>query len=190
MMRHYSAIAWLAFGLLATLSVATADCPKGNVVTKMTSAMKAYLEAQPLDRSSLKKGGALLSKDGKNLSVCLANADFGKEEMANSFVLPLKNKGEFILQVNFSNGSVPVTAGKYDPAAGYGKPFWVSAEIKVLVGEKGTIVMLGVDEGMAEIIAMSANNVCGRFHLQTKAGSPFSSEIAGEFNVKLERSRW
>ncbi len=166
-----------------------ADCPKANAITKMVSAMQAFRDALPLDRSSLKTGGALLSKDGKELRVCLANGDFAVADMANSFVLPLEQKGQFILQVNFLNdaGIVP---GKYDPVAGYGKPFWVTAEVKVAVGDKGTIVMLGAAEGTAEIIAMSGSTVCGRFHLKTPAGHPQPSEVAGEFNVKVERSRW
>ncbi|MCK7474303.1 MAG: hypothetical protein MZV49_13690 [Rhodopseudomonas palustris] len=106
--------------------------------------------------------------------------------MANSFVLPLKHKGQFILQVTFSNGA-GIGPGKYDPAAGYGKPFWASAEIKVPLGEQGTIVMLGVGEGTAEIVAMSGSMVCGRFRLKTPANR---SPAAGEFNVPMERSRW
>jgi hypothetical protein len=178
-----------AAGVVFSLLVMAADCPKANVITKMDSAMQAFRDAQPLDRSSLKTGGALLSKDGKELRVCLANGDFAVADMANSFMLPLKQKGQFILQINFSNdgGIVP---GKYDPAAGYGKPFWVTAEVKVPVGEKGTIVMLGVGEGTAEIIAMSGSLVCGRFRLKTPAGHAQPSEVAGEFNVKVERSRW
>ncbi|MCU0236915.1 MAG: hypothetical protein MUC72_07505 [Acidobacteria bacterium] len=166
-----------------------ADCPKANIITIMMSAMQAFRDALPLDRSSLKACGAQLSKDGKELRVCLANGDFAIADMANSFVLPLKHKGQFILQVNFSNGA-GIVPGKYDPAAGYGKPFWVTGEVKVPLGEKGTIVMLGAREGTAEIIAMSGSTVCGRFHLKTVAGHPQPSEVAGEFNVPMERSRW
>ena len=102
-----------------------ADCPQANVIAKMVSAMQAFGDAQPLDRTHLKACGAELSKDGKDLRVCLANGDFAIADMANSFVLPLKQKGQFILQINFSNGA-GIVPGTYDPAAGYGKPFWVS----------------------------------------------------------------
>jgi hypothetical protein len=110
--------------------------------------------------------------------------------MANSFVLPLTKKGQFILQLNFSNGADAVKPGTYNPDAGYGKPFWVSAEVKVMVGAKGTIAMLGARTGTAEIIKMSETMVCGRFHLQAKVGEIVNSEVAGEFNVKLEKSRY
>jgi len=165
------------------------DCPKTNVIAKMVSAMQAFRDAQPLDRTLLKACGAELSKDGKELRVCLANGDFAIADMANSFVLPLKQKGQFILQINFANGA-GIVPGTYDPAVGYGKPFWVSAEVKVAIGDKGTIVMLGVGEGTAEIIAMSGSTACGRFRLKTVAGHPQPSEVVGEFNVKVERSRW
>jgi hypothetical protein len=176
-------------GMVISLSATGADCPKANVIMKMASAMQAFKDAQPLDRSFLKACGALLSKDGKELRVCLANGDFAVADMANSFVLPLKQKGQFILQVNFSNGA-GIVPGKYNPAAGYGKPFWVTAEVKVPLGEKGTIVMLGVTEGTAEIITVSDSMVCGRFRLKTPAGHPQPSEVAGEFNVTVEKSRW
>jgi hypothetical protein len=190
MTQRLSGIGLLLAGLILALFSTAADCPPGNVITKMTSAMQAVKDAQPLDYSSLKTGGALLSKNGKDLRVCLANEVFPIEAMANSFVLPLNKKGQFILQLNFSNGTEIVTPGKYDPAAGYGKPFWVSTEVKVMVGEKGTIAMLGARTGTAEIIKMTETMVCGRFHLKTLAGDAVTSEVAGEFNVKLEKSRW
>ena len=188
MIKHVSLL--LVTGMLISLSATAADCPKGNAITKMTSAMQAFKDAQPLDFSSLKAGGALLSKDGRQLQVCLANEVFPVADMAISFVLPLNKKGQFILQLNFYNGVPAVTTGKYDPASGYGKPFWVTAEVKVMVGEKGTIVMLGVNEGTAEIIAINDATVCGRFRLKTKAEYPLAAEVAGEFSVKLEKSRW
>ena len=196
-MKKNKVVLALAMALIMSLAVAAqgagsgrpGECPKANVITKMASAMQAFKDAQPLDRSLLKACGALLSKDGKELRVCLANGDFAIADMANSFVLPLKQKGQFILQVTFSNGA-GIVPGKYDPAAGYGKPFWVTAEVKVAIGEKGTIVMLGVEEGTAEIVSMSGAMVCGRFHLKTPVGHPQPSELAGEFNVRVERSRW
>jgi hypothetical protein len=178
---------WLLAGLLLAAFSTAADCPQGNVITIMTSSMPSFKDALPLDFSSLKASGAQLSKNGRELRVCLANEVFPIAAMANSFVLPLTKKGQFILQLNFSNGVDAVTPGKYDPAAGYGKPFWVFAEVKVLVGEKGTIASLGARTGTAEIIKMTEAMVCGRFHLQSKTGETVNSEVAGEFNVKLTK---
>jgi hypothetical protein len=187
MSQRVSRFGWLLAGLLLTVFSTAADCPQGNVITIMTSSMPSFKAALPLDFSSLKASGALLSKNGKELRVCLSNEVFPMKAMANSFVVPLNKKGQFILQLNFSNGAEAVKPGAYDPAAGYGKPFWVFAEVKVMVGEKGTIASLGARTGTAEIIKMTETMVCGRFHLQTKAGDSIASEVAGEFNVKLEK---
>lgn len=190
-MRHRCfRIVWPVLITLTALLAVAAVCPPGNAIKKMSSTMAAFKEAQPLNPAVLKACGALLSKDGKKLQVCLSNGDFAIPAMADSFVLPLKSKGQFILQLNFSNGNDPMKPGKFTPAAGYGKPFWVTAEVKVFVGAKGTIVMLGVGEGTAEIVSLNDTTVCGTFHLKTKAGQSFASEVAGTFNTKVERSRW
>ncbi|MCP5108621.1 MAG: hypothetical protein GY950_34870, partial [bacterium] len=80
--------------------------------------------------------------------------------------------------------------GKYSPAAGYGKPFWVTAEVKLFKGEKGVIVSLGVREGTATIIKMTEDSICGTFDVKTKAGSSLKGTLSGKFNVKMEKSRW
>jgi hypothetical protein len=190
MTHRFSWLGLLMAGMVLALFSTAADCPPGNVITKMTSSMKAFQDALPLDYSTLKTGGAQLANKGKELHICLSNEVFPIAAMANSFVLPLTKKGQFILQLNFSNGAEAVKPGIYNPDAGYGKPFWVSAEIKVMVGEKGTIAMLGARLGTAEIVKMTETMVCGRFRLQAKAGEVVNSEVAGEFNVKLEKSRY
>ncbi|MCP5107609.1 MAG: hypothetical protein GY950_29750, partial [bacterium] len=74
-----------------------------------------------------------------------------------------------------------------NPAAGYGKPFWVTAEVKVHKGEKNVIVSLGVLQGSAEIVEMKGDTMCGSFSLKNKKGD---SAVSGEFNVKITKSRW
>jgi hypothetical protein len=163
------------------------ECPQGNKITQMTSNMESIQAVKPLDFSKITSAGALSSKNGVNLKVCLSNGNFTTQQMASDFVVPIKEKKHFIAVINFSNGSDPVTAGKYNPAAGYKKPFWVTAEVKVYKGEKNVIVSLGVVEGTAEILEITGDRVCGMFVLKNKKGD---SAISGEFNVKLEKSRW
>ena len=170
-----------------SVSKLDAVCPKANKIAKMTSAMASYKAVQPLDFSKITSAGALADKAGTKLKVCLSNGTFGTEQMANSFVVPIKKKSEFIAVLNFSNARQPITAGKYSPAAGYGKPFWVTAEVKVYNGDKGVIVSLGVVEGTAEILEMTETTICGTFNVKNKKGD---AAMAGEFNVKLEKSRW
>ncbi|MCP5107903.1 MAG: hypothetical protein GY950_31230, partial [bacterium] len=38
------------------------DCPKGNVITKMTSSMDSFKKALPLDFSKITSAGAMASK--------------------------------------------------------------------------------------------------------------------------------
>jgi len=175
----------LAFFLFGT--GLDAGCPKTNKITAMTSGMDSFKAVQPLDFSKIISAGALSDKAGTKLQVCLSNGNFTTEQMANSFVLPIKQKSEFIAVLNFSNARQPITAGKYSPAAGYGKPFRVTAEVKVHQGEKGVIVSLGVMEGTAEILEMTDTTVCGTFNVKNKKGD---STLTGEFNTKLEKSRW
>ena len=163
------------------------ECPQANKITQMTSGMESFKAVQPLDFSKITSAGALSSKAGAMLQVCLSNGDFTTKQMSSDFVVPIKEKSQFIAVINFSNGSNPVAAGKYNPAAGFKKPFWVTAEVKVHKGEKGVIVSLGVREGTAEILEITDDKVCGTFALKNKKGD---SVISGEFNVKLEKSRW
>lgn len=166
------------------------DCPKGNVITKMTSGMDSFKAVQPLDFSKIKSAGAMSNKAGTKVQVCLGNGDFTTAQMSNDFVLPIKKKDEFIAVINFLNGKDKVIPGTYKASSGYGKPFWTFAEVKLHKGEKGVIVSLGVQEGTATITKMTADKICGKFDLRTKAGTRMQAAISGEFNCKLEKSRW
>jgi hypothetical protein len=166
------------------------ECPKGNVITKMTSGMDSFKAVQPLDFSKIKSAGAMSNKAVTKVQVCLSNRDFTTAQMSNDFVLPIKKKDEFIAVINFLNGKDKVIPGTYEAASGYGKPFWAYAEVKLHKGEKGVIVSLGVQEGTATITKMTADTICGTFDLRTKAGTRVQAAISGEFNCKLEKSRW
>lgn len=183
-----AALVLLGIGSLAT----GVECPGENVIEKMASTMKSFQEVAPLDFSTIHSSGALMKKDGSKISVCLSNGKgFTVQQLANDFVLPLKSKKEFIAQIVFSmGGGKKITTGEYSPQAGYGKPFWVFAEVKVAVGEKGTVVSLGISEGTARIIKLTEDRLCGTFDLRSKTGSALISEIRGTFNVPYEVSRW
>jgi hypothetical protein len=42
----------------------------------------------------------------------------------------------------------------------------------------------------SKIVSVTEDMICGKFHLKVNPGSSVKGEIAGEFNVKLEKSRW
>ncbi len=166
------------------------DCPKGNVITKMDSGSESFKAVRPLDFSTIKSAGAMLNKAGTKLSVSLSNANFSISAMSNDFILPIKSKDQFIAEIEFTNGKEKIVPGIYEASSGYGKPFWTYAEIKLHKGAKGVIVSLGVREGTATIIKMTDTMICGRFDLRTKTGSSVKGILSGEFNCKLEKSRW
>ena len=83
-----------------------------------------------------------------------------------------------------------IVEGDYSPESGYGKPFWVYAEVKVHKGEKGVVASLGIGEGSAKIIKITQDRVCGTFDLKSKTGSSLKSEIKGTFNLPYEIARW
>ena len=185
-------VLWFVCALIAMPGVQGwgKECPSGNVIVKMDCEMPSYKAVAPLDYSVIRSAGAMSRKEGKKLEVLLSNGDFTIQQMSGSFVVPIKKKSEFIMVIQFSNGPDKVVAGTYSPQAGYGKPFWVFAEVKLHKGEKGVIVSLGVREGTAEIVEISDERVCGTFDLRSKTGSARPSIIKGTFNVKLEKSRW
>lgn len=165
------------------------SCPESSTITEMVSSSATVKAMEPFDFSKIKSSGALLMKNGTKLGVYLSNGDFTIKQMSNSFIVPVKEKGVFIVAINFTNAKEPITPGTYSAAAGYGKPFWVTAEIKVAREEKGAIVSLGVREGTACIIKITDSSICGTFDLKLKKKDAISSAISGEFNVPLEKSR-
>lgn len=180
----------VAVSLLVGLSMgASGECPGTNVITAMMSGMASFLEVSPLDFSTIRSSGALSTRNGTRIQVCLSNANFTIEQMSSDYLVPITSGDQFIAVIKFTNGREPVVAGEYSAAAGYGKPFWAYAEVKLYNGEKGVIVSLGVQEGTAVIQELTEDRICGTFNLKTKAGNPKPAEISGEFNVQLEHSR-
>jgi hypothetical protein len=178
--------------MLFQAQAAISECPKVNVLKNVVCTdMPSFKEVSPLVFSSIRSAQAMLSRGGKKLEVLLSNGDFSAEQMANSYVLPLKKKSEFILVVTFLNADKPVVEGDYSPAAGYGKPFWSYAEIRVLSGPKGTNVSFGVSEGSARILSIKNGRVCGTFALTRKnALNEIAASVIGEFNVEMEVSKY
>jgi lambda repressor-like predicted transcriptional regulator len=174
------------------LHVYSEKCPLENKIEKMTTTMSSVVAVSPLDFSKINSAGAKMKKDGSKLYVCLSNMNgLTISQLANDFVLPIKKKDEFIAQIVFSMGKQnKIIEGDYSPQAGYGKPFWVFAEVKVHKGEKGAVVSLGIREGIAKIIEITKDRVCGTFDLKSKTGSGLKSEIKGTFNLKYEIARW
>ena len=176
---------------LFTYSTAGGSCPEENIIKKMATNMASFKAVSPLDYNIIRSGGAQINKAGTKLTISLSNMDnVTIKRLANDFVLPITKKTQFIADIEFRNAKKPITTGTYKGSSGYGKPFWAFAEIKLHKGEKGVIVSLGIREGEAIITKMTENSICGKFNLRSKKGGSQDSVLSGEFNVKLERSRW
>lgn len=189
-MKRIVFIALFVVWLVCYLPAVEKKCPSANVINKMSSTMKSYQAVAPLDFTQIHSAGAMLSKNGQKLSVCLSNGDYKINQMVSSFVVPIKTRDKFIAVIQFRNGREKIVPGVYKAASGYAKPFWAFAEVKLHKGEKGVIVSLGVREGTAEIVEMTQDRICGTFHLRTKKGSSNVGVLSGTFNVKLSHSRW
>ncbi len=183
----------LILTILSFFIYSTGDsaCPEKNVLRTMSTKMPSFKAVLPLTYSKINSAGALINKAGTKLTISLSNMkNLSIKQLSNDFALPIKKKSEFIADIEFRNGKDKVIAGSYSGSSGYGRPFWVFAEVKVHKGEKGAIVSLGIREGEATIIKLTSDMVCGKFELRSKKGLSTKSVISGEFNVKLERSRW
>jgi len=157
------------------------ECPDTKVEA-LDSSSDSYKASGPFDLAAMTVAKAQSSKEGARVKVFISNKDFTVTQMANTFVSPIKNKDEAILVISFSNGKDKVVIGEYDPANGYGKPFWVSAEVRVLgTTGKGTDISFGAKEGKAVILDMKDGKICGTFDLTGSLGS-----AKGTFTADLE----
>lgn len=179
------------FIFLSSIPAAAENCPQTNLIQSMLCTdASPFQEVSPLVFGQIRSAGAMRSKDGKKVEIFLSNGNFSVEQMSNGYVLPLKNKKEFILVITFLNGSNPVAAGTYSPSAGYGKPFWSFAEVRVLSGPQGTNVSFGVREGSARIIEVKPDRICGTFQMQRKHLGQVAAAVSGRFATQLQESKY
>jgi hypothetical protein len=183
------AIALLGLLLFPTTSIA--EAPAGNSIKVLSNSYDpGFKDVSPLDLKSIRSAAALRSKDGKQIQVFLSNGDFTADQMANEYVLPLKNKKEFILVLTFHNGPNPAVNGTYSPKAGYGKPFWSSVVVRILSGPKGTNASLGANEGTCTLTGISGERVTGSFQVKSRNGNKVMAEAVGTFDAPLATSEY
>jgi len=172
-------------GLVSGVSAA-GKCPDKSTVKSITSTDPEFKAAAP-NISAVKSSKAIIKNGGKEVKVFLSNGAFSAKQMDNDMVLPLKNKGEAIVAIKFTNASNKVAAGDYKPSAGYGKPFFASADVMVK-GTKpaGTVITFvaggSSDQGTATITEITDKKVCGKFDMKGGLGS-----LSGEFSADIEK---
>lgn len=165
---------------------AAGKCPDKSTVKAISSNDPEFKAGQP-NLTSVKSSKAMIKNGGKEVKVFLSNGSFTAKQMDNDMVLPIKKKGEGVVILKFTNASNKVAAGEYKPSAGYGKPFFVSADVMVK-GTKpaGTVITFvaggSSDKGSATITEITDKKVCGKFDMTGGLGS-----LSGEFAADIEK---
>lgn len=155
-----------------------ADCPSADKIEIMNVTTPAFAEAGPYDISKIKSAKVFVLDNGKRIKVCLANIELKSYLSVDAVGAKKLSAGEFVLILNLSNGPNEVVAGTYSPKAGYGKPFWATAEVLTGSGKSGMFFSIGASDGTANLIEFSKNKACGTFDITGAAG-----QVKGTFNI-------
>ena len=160
-------------------------CPPQSTVSHIDSSSPQFTAAQPIDLTGIRAAKALVQTDGTSLKVFLANRPYSAAQMNSDMVIPVKNPGEAVLVLKFMNGQDKVASGEYTPAAGYGKPHSVTAEVQVPAAPSGVVISMVTassrDSGSATISHIGDGWVCGRFDLKGQLGN-----VTGAFAAAVE----
>jgi len=154
-----------------------ANCPTATAVTKLTSTDASVVEGGPFDVTTFTYAKA--KWEGNKLNVYISNEDFPVSKFG-ALDSPVKGaeKGTGVLQLVMSNGTEKADVAPYNPAAGYGQPHWVTAEMLVPVGPTATDALLSMSSGSAEVVAMDSTKVCGTFDMTGNNSSAAGTFVA------------
>ncbi len=164
--------------VLLVFSVGSAVCPPLSKIAVMNVTSPGFAEAGPYEIGKIKPGKVFVLDGGKRIKVCLANVELKSYLSVDALAAQKLKPGEFVLILNLSNGPSPVVAGTYSPKAGFGKPFWATAEVLTGAGKAGTFFSIGTQGGTVELIEFSQGKACGTFNLTGAAG-----QLQGQFSV-------
>jgi len=173
--------AFVLVGGFMSDAFATGKCPAQSTVSAITSTDPEFKAAGPLALATIRSAKALAKEGGNRLTVFLSNGVFTAAQMDNDMVLPIKKRGEAVVVLKFMNGSNKIAVGDYKPTAGWGKPFFVWADVMVLGSKPAGAVITFVaggsgDKGTATIVEMTDKQVCGTFDITGGLG-----RVAGSF---------
>lgn len=155
-----------------------AGCPPASKIEIMKVTSPNYAEAGPYDIGKIKSVKVFVLDNGKRVKVCLANIELKSYLSVDAIGAKKLNASEFVLILNLSNGPNAVAAGTYSPKAGYGKPFWATAEVLTGSGKAGTFFSIGAGDGTVNLIEFSNAKACGVFDVTGAAG-----QVKGTFNI-------
>lgn len=184
-MRHRTTLALIATALCLTLllapAIARAECAGGNAVSELSSKLEDFPTA--LDFGDIAASGAKEKRGGTGIYIYLSNTDFSLAQMASSMVSPIKDPAQGVLILKLSNGSEAIAPGEYSPSAGYGKPYFASAELRRMKSDgKAMDLVFNLDGGTIRLEEMAAGRACGTFDLQGVS----ETRLSGSFDVEIE----
>jgi hypothetical protein len=164
--------------VVLVFSIGSAVCPPASTIAVMKVTSPGFAEAGPYDSGKIKPGKVFVLENGRRIKICLANVELKSYLSVDALGAQKLKPGEFALILNLSNGASPVVAGTYSPKAGYGEPFWATAEILTGSGKAGTFFSIAANEGHVRLLEFSAARACGSFDL-----SGYSGQVKGEFLI-------
>jgi hypothetical protein len=166
--------------MLMAAGSAWAACPEGNSVEELSSNLADF---PTIDFGTVAVSGARERSGGTKLYVYLSNTDFSLGQMSSSMVSPIKDQSQGVLILKLANGQEQVAPGDYSPAAGYGKPFFASAELRRMKSDGQAMdLVFNLDEGTTRIEALAGGRACGTFDLSGIE----ETRIKGSFEVAVE----
>jgi hypothetical protein len=170
----------VSFVLVAgAVPAASAECPKGTVVEKL-SKNTGIKPVAPFDLKGLTKARATKSAFG--ITVFITNADFDVKAAARTLdTSPVKGKGQVSLAITFMNASKPIASGEYAVRANVFDPMNVRGDLG-LGKDDGTPFAYGLSlkSGKATLVEVSDTRVCGTFDVLGSDG-PFKGQFVATF---------
>ncbi len=167
--------------MLMVAGHAWAACPGGNSVDQLSSSLKDF--PTTIDFGTVLASGAKQKSSGSRLYVYLSNTDFSLGQMSSSMVSPIKDQSQGVLILKLSNGQEAVEPGDYSPAAGYGKPFFASAELRRMKPDgKAMDLVFNLESGSIQLQELANGRACGTFDLSGIE----NTVISGSFEVAVE----
>ncbi len=163
---------------LRTATAGSADCPPTSKIVMLKVTSPGFSEAGPYDPGKIKPGKVFVLDGGKRIKVCLASFDLKNYLSVDVLGAQKPKPCDFVLILDLSNGPIPVVPGTYSPKAGYGKPYWATAEVLTGAGKAGTFFSIGASAGTVELLELSSSKACGTFDLTGAAG-----RVQGQFTI-------
>jgi hypothetical protein len=167
-----------ATSVAASPAAAAGDCPAATRITTM-DAGSDWDGSAPHDLTDIETVTARWKSD-KELQLVIASAPIDGETRTFEWLDPPVTGKDWVLRLKFLDTAAQVDPGSYGPAVMPYKPRRMSFDLGFIAADgQGRRKTPDFREGTAEITALTADRVCGRFDLSGKGGA--EPHFEGEF---------